>query len=77
MYAMRLDGWRRIWVVAIVIWAFICVAALVALSDPDFFGPFLGMRIRWAIIAWLIPSVLLYVLGWILGWALRGFKNRL
>ena len=77
MYALKLDGWRRIWVVTTVIWAFVCVAALIALSGPDFFGPFLGMRVRWTIIAWLIPSVLLYALGWTLSWALRGLKNRL
>ena len=73
---MKLNGWQRLWVMATALWALVCVAALVAISEPYFFGPFLWMRVRWTIIAWLIPSVLLYALGWALGWALRGFKEQ-
>ena len=65
------SGWRRAWFVAAALWAIICVIGLVVLSGADFFGPFLGMRIRSAIIAWLIPSGLLYGLGWVLERALR------
>ena len=70
-----MNGWQRLWVVAAALWALVCVAALVALSEVDFFGPFLWMRVRWTIIAWLIPSVSLYALGCTLGWALR-VKNQ-
>jgi len=73
---VRLNGWQRLWLVAAALWAIVCVAALVILSGADFFGAFLWMRVRWTIIAWLIPSVLLYALGWTLGWALRGFKSQ-
>ena len=66
-----LSGWRRGWLVAAAVWAIVCLIGLVILSGADFFGPFLGMRIRSAIIAWLIPSGLLYGLGWVLERALR------
>ena len=68
----NLSGWRRAWLVTVALWAVVCVIALVILSGAEFFGPFLGMRVRSAIIAWLIPSVLLYALGWLLERALGG-----
>lgn len=75
MPPLKLNGWQRLWVVVATLWALACVAVMVAMSGADFFGPFVWMRLRWTIIAWLLPSVLLYALGWLVGLAVRALRR--
>ena len=64
---MRLNGWQRLWALAAALWAAACIGGFVYISTADVLGPFLWMRVRWTLIAWLIPCALLYALGWLLG----------
>jgi hypothetical protein len=70
---MKLNGWQRLWVVAILFWAL----GLMAFTGVLFLD--IGTAdwdiVRTAALVWVVSSIALYGIGYAVAWAIRGFKS--
>lgn len=69
----KLNGWQRLWLVASGGWLLIVVWMAIAFSSDTTSGT----TGRWLFVLlaggfWLVSVVLVYCLGWIIGWVARG-----
>lgn len=64
--AFRLNGWQRLWVLLLIIWTAMFVAASFALG---------GETTIWrnVVMLWALPPVGLYAVGYGIAWVRRGF----
>jgi len=60
----KLNGWQRLWILASVIWLVVVVFLAVAW---DMEGPN-------ALLFWIVPPFVVYLLWRSVGWVWRGFK---
>jgi len=88
MNLKRLNGWQRVGILLSAIWLVVVAAGstlyiLDALNGVTNDGSLAYLQFReraviraigWGLVAWIIPSVLAYLLGWGVGWVWRGFK---
>lgn len=65
---MMLNGWQRLWVVAVVLWGIFLIAVMAASGWETRLLPTLAA-------AWLAVAVFAHALGWSVGWIRRGFKK--
>ncbi len=74
MKLKNLNGWQRLGILLSAIWLVVVAAGctLYILSHLDTYS--LPVTLGWGLVAWIIPSVLAYLLGWGVGWVWRGFK---
>lgn len=86
VWLKQANGWQRIWVVltsVAVIYAFVsCVYKFIrssAFGVPEglaFITLSFALYVVAAVGLTLLFSSLLYLLGWIIGWIIRGFRSR-
>lgn len=66
----NLNGWQRLWVFIVLMYAiFMITLAYNIIKDGYEF------RIFKAFLFWLLTSIALYIIGWLIGWVRRGFKK--
>ncbi len=66
---MKLNGWQRLWLVATVLWSLFWL-----LLTAEGFGEEGYLLLIFYLC--FIPTFTVYVAGWTIGWALRGFKDQ-
>jgi hypothetical protein len=71
---MHINGWRRAWLLASVLWA-LAILALAGRfqSNGDQVGPSVNM-VLFALRLWIVPVVAVYAFGLGLVWVRRGFQ---
>ena len=71
-----LNGWQKLWVLVIVTY----LPVAVVLADSHFVSvggatPTWGTVVAAVAFLWIVPSLILYVFGYGVGWVYRGFKS--
>jgi len=80
--ALKLTGWQRLWVVVSMLY-FVGVIFFVYMESQiirtSFTGSLLEKQIELvfdATLFWIVSVVMLYIFGWLVGWIVRGFKQK-
>ncbi len=70
---MRINGWRRLWLLGSVLWA-IVILALAGRFQPDGARPFANAEVLFVARLWVVPVAAIYAFGSGLAWVRRGFQ---
>ena len=74
-----LNIWERLWVVLAVIWGVVCVGSAIRLVIENLgdapLAAYIAVASALVLAIWFLPLIGLYILGWVIGWALRGFRE--
>jgi hypothetical protein len=58
---MKLNGWQKLWVLAVILWGIIIIVAASGAGER--------LNLFKAFGVWLVPSIGIYLLGWVTVWA--------
>ncbi|MGE4657959.1 MAG: hypothetical protein AAEI08_03390 [Gammaproteobacteria bacterium] len=71
--------WLRLWVAFAVIWGFVCIGSSVLLVVENLgdepLAAYIAVASALALAIWFLPVVAVYIFGWVIALALRGFRE--
>jgi hypothetical protein len=74
---VKINGWQRLWIVAISIWAVVyaCLLFYWAAEARVAVADFLPRALAYWFFFVFVFAALIYGVGWIVAWVIRGFRG--